>query len=550
MSPPGRRRSRTVVTRRSVLLSRLHLHSSTALAVSALASTLGLGGCTLLVNREGSQCVVDNDCTRFSASAICVRGGCQLRSEPLQPPDGGVAGGDARMGPPGCFSGTPASDVDFYNRCTSSEYQVFDNCARLGLCGAVAYDPHALIPPPAVTGGPSTTAPVVLPDVGCYDATTRPRVVFMQGSTNFTGFIQAMAPVLAQRGYTIVWQPTSSCAGAAAGGFEADPGKNEMKNPTTTAQSFASFYDASGNATPCALGNSPSSPEPGVAERTDLGESDVFAASCGSDSTWIPGSAEFPNVGHYLGPIQPLVFATPPASTQRAISAEAAHMIFGMGSNGGVTAPWVSPSFMWIRSPTTGTNNIISRGIDVPSTEWWGVDKKSAPAMHDALLTVSASDAEKTIGTLSSDAAKDGIHPLFFQAKGQLAGFLPDASPSAHDKQNVRDGHYAFWGPIHLYTQVAGGQPSPTAAAFILAFSTPNKTLIDASIAGGTVPLCAMSVARDTEMGPLRTFEPDFSCDCYYESKVRGGTECKPCAGPADCSGPTPACNLGFCESR
>src|SRR5205814_197529 len=140
------------------------------------------------------------------------------------------------------------------------------------------------------------------------------------------------------------------------------------------------------------------------------------------------------------------------------------------------------------RSSTTGTNNIISRGIDVPPTQWWGVDKKTAPAMHDALLTVSASEAEKTIGTLSSDAARDGIHTLYFQAKGQLAGFLPDSSAAAHDKQNVRDGHYAFWGPIHLYTRVSGGQPSSAAAAFILPFSTPNQALLDASIAGGTVP--------------------------------------------------------------
>jgi hypothetical protein len=525
-------------------------HFSRFLGASLLVSAVGLGGCTLLVNREGSQCTSNDDCTKFAAGAICVSGGCQLPAAPRSSMDGGVEKTDTPMGPPGCFAGTPASDQDFYNRCTTSEYQAFDNCARLGLCGAIAYDPHTLVAPPPLVAGPPSTTPVILPEVGCYDATARPRVVFMQGSTNFTSFIQAMAPIVSQRGYTIVWQPTSSCAGAGAGGFDSTPGKSEMKNPTTTAQSFASFYDAHGVATACALGNSPGTPEAGVGELTDIGESDVFAASCGSSQNWVPGSADFPNVGHYLGPIQPLVFATPPASTQRVISAEAAHMVFGMGGGDGLTAPWTNPAFMWIRSATTGTNNIISRGIDVPSTQWWGVDKKSAPAMHDALLTVSASDAEKTIGTLSSDAAKDGIHTLFFQARGQLAGFLPDSSAAAHDKQNVRDGHYAFWGPIHLYTQVSGGQPSPTAAAFVLAFSTPNKTLIDASIAGGTVPLCAMTVARDTEMGPLRKFEPDFLCSCYYESKVRGGTDCKPCAGPADCASPTPACNLGFCETH
>ncbi len=518
---------------------------STFLRRSVLVSALGLSGCTLLVNREGSQCSSDGQCKRFSASAICVAGGCQL-------PDAGDGdtADEGGMGPAGCFRGVPSTDVDFYNRCTTSQYQPFDNCARAGLCAGTTYDPLALVTPPPATVTATMPTPVTPPTVGCFDAATRPHVVFMQGSTNFTAFIQAMAPVVLQRGYTIVWQPTSSCVGAGAGGFDTAAGKDEMKNPTTTAQSFAAFYDAQGNATPCALGNTPGTPYPGVGEVTDIGESDVFAASCGSNTNWVPGSTDFPNVGHYLGPIQPMVFATPPASTQRAISAEVAHVIFGMGSNNGVSTPWIDPNFMWIRSSTTGTNNIISRGIDVPPTQWWGVDKKSAPAMHDALLTVSASDAEKTIGTLSSDAARDGIHTLYFQAKGQLAGFLPDSSAAAHDKQNVRDGHYAFWGPIHLYTRVSGGQPSQAAAAFILPFSTPNQALLDASIAGGTVPLCAMSVARDTEMGPLRQFDPDFFCGCYYESKVRGGTNCKPCSGPADCLSATPACNLGFCEVR
>jgi hypothetical protein len=522
-----------------------HAFTTSLLALGLAAAG---AGCTLMVNRSATQCTTSDDCAPFIAGGVCVRGACESPTGT----EGIDAGTDASgvLGPPGCFTGTPATDVQFYNRCTNADHLAFDNCARLGLCNGATYDPTSLIAPPAVDAGAATTTPATLPTVGCYDAPARPKVIFMQGSTNFTGFIQAMAPIVAQRGYTIVWQPTSSCAGAGAGGFDSGAGKNEMKNPTTTAQTPASFYDAQGNATPCALGNSPGSPDPGVGEITDVGESDVFAASCGANTTWVPGSGDFTNVGHYLGPIQPMVFATPPASTQKVISAEAAHMVFGMGSNAGAAMPWIDPTFMWIRSPTTGTNNIISRGIDVPPTKWWGVDKKTAPAMHDALLTVSAAEAEKTIGTLSSDSAKDGIHTLFFQAKGQLAGFLPDSSASARDKQNVRDGHYPFWGPIHLYTKVAGGQPSPAASAFILPFSTPNQALIDASIAGGTVPICAMAVTRDTEMGSIKAFNPDALCHCYYESKVRGGTDCKVCSGPADCSPAAPACNLGYCELR
>jgi hypothetical protein len=458
---------------------------------------------------------------------------------------------DVMVGPPGCFQGTPSTDTEFFNRCTTAQYKAFDNCNKLALCdGGV---PPLVDPPDASAASTDSGAPTP-PAVGCYDATTRNKLIFMQGSTNFPPFIKAMAPLVAMNGYVIVWQPTNSCTGAGAGGFDTTPGKNLMKNPTLSTQTFAAFYDATGNATPCLLGNSPTSPD-GKAEITDIGQSDVFGEVCplpAGQSPWVPGTAAYPDVGHYLGPVQSMMFVTPPQSTQRAISAEAARMVFGMGGNNGITVPWTDPAHMLIRSPSTGTNNILSRAIDVPNNRWWGVDTKTASAMQTAILTASTTDAERTIGTLSIDYAdkvKDSLHILFFQAKGQLAGFLPDSSPLSHDKQNVRDGHYAPWGPIHLYSKLVGGQASAQAAAFIQPFTVPNQALIDATIAGGAVPVCAMHVQRNQEMGPLQAFSPMFQCNCYYDFKVSGENQCKPCSGPAVCPPERPACNLGYCEA-
>jgi hypothetical protein len=453
-------------------------------------------------------------------------------------------------GPPGCVSGTPSTDADFFNQCTNSQFMRFDNCARLGLCNG---EIPPLLDPVAGAGAPPAGPPPALPAVGCYDASLRSKPVFMQGSTNFTPFIQSMAPLIAKNGYVIVWQSTSSCLGAGAGGFDARAGKNLMTNPTSSRQSNAAFYDQSGVATPCLLGNSPSSPD-GVSEITDIGESDVFAQGCPlptGQPDWVPGAAAYLDLGHYLGPIQAMVFVTPPLSSQRAISAEAARMTFGLGGAAGVASPWVDPARMYIRGPTTGTNNILSRAIDVANDKWWGIDTLTAAAMQTAILSTSTSDAEATIGTLSIDYAdklKDSLHVLYFQAKGQLVGFLPDSSPNSFDKQNVRDGHYSPWGPIHLYTRLVGGQPSAESAAFIVPFTIPNQALIDATIAGGDVPLCAMHVTRDQEMGPIKTFQPTFSCDCYYDFKVSNGNQCQKCTGAADCPATTPACNLGYCE--
>ena len=460
-------------------------------------------------------------------------------------------GGTGGLGPPGCTVTTPSADTDFFNRCTSSQYAPFDNCARLGLCRGEI--PPLVDPVGAGPGTPPSGGTLTPPAVGCYDATSRNKLIFIQGSTNFTPFIQAMASLVAKNGYAMVWQSTSSCLGAGAGGFDTRAGKTWMVNPTSTTQSYAAFFDDSGIATPCLLGNSPSSPD-GASEVTDIGESDVFAEDCplpSGQSEWVPGSAAYPQVGHYLGPIQAMVFVVPPQSSQRVISAEAARMVFGMGGAQGVSKPWVDPSRMLMRGPTTGTNNILSRAIDVPNDKWWGVDTQTAAAMQTAILSTSASDAEATIGTLSIDYAdklRDSLHILSFQAKGQLAGFLPDSTSNSFDKNNVRDGHYSPWGPIHLYTQLSAGQVTAEAAAFIVPFTIPNQALIDATIAGGTVPVCAMHVSRDQEMGPLKTFKPTFACDCYYDFKVSNGNQCQKCGGPADCPAAQPACNLGYCE--
>jgi hypothetical protein len=499
--------------------------------------------CSAIVDTSTTQCRTDADCARLGYGTCSSEGVCG---------GSGGSGPDTPLGPTGCFRGPmPSNDLDFLNQCTRAQYVKFDNCMRLGLCGDVTL-PTADPPPPPMA--PPDTGMLTPPSVGCYDAQERNKIIFMQGSTNFTPFIQAMAPLVARNGYVIVWQPTSSCAGAASL-FDATAGKNMMRNPTMLAQTYASFYDAKGVGTPCLLGNSPASPD-GTSEVTDIGESDVFASSCplpAGQMPWIPAAGAYGEVAHYLGPIQAMVFVAPPSSTQRVISAEAARMVFGMGggSSGNAAAPWTDPAFMYIRSSTTGTNNILSRAIDISPNKWWGIDKKTAPAMQAAVLTASAETSEKTIGTLSIDFAdrvKDSLHILSFQAKGQLAGFLPDSRTSSHDKQNVRDGHYSPWGPIHLYTKLVGGQLTAQATAFILPFNVPNQALVDATIAGGSVPVCAMRVTRDQEMGPLRAFSPTFQCHCYYELKVNGGNDCTPCTGAASCSADKPACNLGFCE--
>jgi hypothetical protein len=65
----------------------------------------------------------------------------------------------------------------------------------------------------------------------------------------------------------------------------------------------------------------------------------------------------------------------------------------------------------------------------------------------------------------------------------------------------------------------------------------------------GIVPLCAMTVTRSIEGGPLSLFAPSDPCGCYYESKV--GTvpaSCTTCTSTASCTGGT-TCRHGYCEA-
>jgi hypothetical protein len=102
-----------------------------ALALAAMAALVaGATGCSLAIHDAADQCSVDADCNDFDSSAVCRQGVC-------------VASG---LGPPGCFAGTPTNDGQFRKQCTTAQCVSFDNCARLGLCGAPANLPPLKAP--------------------------------------------------------------------------------------------------------------------------------------------------------------------------------------------------------------------------------------------------------------------------------------------------------------------------------------------------------------------------------------------------------------------
>jgi hypothetical protein len=378
----------------------------------------------------------------------------------------------------------------------------------------------------------------------CVDPTSgRAQVVVLTGSSNFPPLLSKLAPLIVASGYTPVYQVTSSCAGVAAvlgdnhAIVDPAPGKSGK-----TAQ----YYRSDGTSVPCSLG-------PGGAT-VDVGESDIFASTCSGFSEPAGGVVE------YLGPIQAMLFVTPGASRQKAISAEAARMVFGMGGADGATSPWTDPALYFVRNQTTGTQQMIAKAIGVPAGAFWGVDRGTAAAVDSDLRVISDPTlADEAIGIISADyydADRANLNALAFRAAGQGCAYMPDSTAFTRDKQNVRDGHYPIWGPIHFFAAVAGGVPvSPGAAAFVSIVSVPNvvQPLLDAFIGSSLVPACAMRVTRTSELGPTSAYAPPFGCGCYFEASVEGSppVECTRCKTANDCLTPArPACNLGFCETR
>jgi ABC-type phosphate transport system substrate-binding protein len=400
----------------------------------------------------------------------------------------------------------------------------------------------------AVTAlAPAASAQTNPPTITCYDAAARPNPVYVAGSTALRPFLAVVAQILAadSPAYTVVYQSQGSCTGVTAI-QDPDPTKHVMKDiPAAGGKpaNYAIIFKPDLSVQECSL-------DP-AGNTVDVGVSDVFATSCG-----VAGPPANVTINDYFGPIQPMVFVVPSASTQRSISAEAAYLAFGLGGNGGAAAPWTDPTYFFVRNASSGTQQMISRAINVPAAKWWGVDRGSATNVRQQLKTLlDPGSAEKAIGIVSTDIAdaeRNNLRTLAFKGYGQRCGYLPDSTPTAKDKINVRDGHYPIWGPVHLLAKTTNGLPSPAAGALVTRFASfrLDKALLDAVITVGLVPACAMKVHRTEEMGTLTSYEPEFQCGCYYDSLANGASTCKACKGTADCPADRPACNFGYCEKK
>lgn len=364
---------------------------------------------------------------------------------------------------------------------------------------------------------------------------TNPVVVV--GSSAAKPLLAEIAKVLASQAnpVTVVYSGQGSCTGV-----DAVLNGNAAHGAGTSA---LSFWDTAGAEQKCDTGAA------GIP--ADIGISDVFATTCFK----LPGGLPS-NVADFLGPVQTMTFVVPRASAERSISAEAAYYVWGFGSGSGVD-PWTDESLLFRRDESSGTQRMLATAIGVDADRWRGTATSTSGDLVSKLTT--AGTASRALGILATDVAQENrsrLRILAYQHRRQTCGYLPDRDETSNEKINVRDGHYAVWGPLHMLTRIgANGFPLNRAAADVIDYMAGTKTaaaldLILLEAQRHVIPQCAMRVARTEEMGPLTRATPASPCGCYYEKVANGSTRCTACTGPGDCPATAPVCSYGYCEAR
>jgi hypothetical protein len=416
-----------------------------------------------------------------------------------------------------------------------------------------------------IASGLFATTSLLAASAHATDCTTLTNPVYVIGSTAIGPVVAKISAYLAVQNpsVTVVYGPTGSCVGV-------DSAINGTPITTPAGKmNFFQYYDSTGTAQTCDVypsdgGNSP--------VNAAIALSDVYATSC-PGVTLPPNGLPSLGINESFGPVQAMTIAVPFNSDENSISGEAAYFVFGFGNNSQV-APWTLASHMYQRGPTSGTQAMISVAIRVPSNLWYGNTPAGTAGMIAALTMANANNDGQAIGILGAAdidplrrAGAPAVKELAYRHFGQNCGYLPDSAVGFYDKLNVRNGHYAIWGPLHILALPVSGSPlvaNQQTVVKLLAGATQAGTLdvIASEAQAGLVPQCAMHVTRSGEVGPMTPAGPTTSpCGCYFEyaaspSHALTTSTCTPCTSVAQCSAPGAQCpqftvngtTLGWCE--
>ena len=338
----------------------------------------------------------------------------------------------------GCYRCEPTTNEELLNACTTSQFEAFDNTERIDGYSEATPKPALPVqgptPPPfgeTTTTEPDPNAP---PAPACaLDGVANPIMVL--GATGFP--METIAKAMGASA-TVFYLEKSSCDGVAAMVL----GQKMIGEVVV--------YDATGAKNRCILQEE---------HPADITLSALFPASCANQSGLAEPVVLPSQVDDLVGPINPVMFASPATSKERAISAEAAYRVYGMGHLSGVT-PWDDETLIFRRRPGSGNQLTVAASLGLPIDALRGRDSNGSSNMLKALYESAA--PQKTIGISSAeivDVNRDVMKTLAYRHYEQPVAFYPDSDAATLDRRNVRDGHYFLWMPLHVLTRTRGGDP-------------------------------------------------------------------------------------------
>ncbi len=377
-----------------------------------------------------------------------------------------------------------------------------------------------------------------------------PNPVYLDGSSAFEPTVAAFAIKLAAQStpMTIVYLKPGSCAGVN------DIAANKDILGTAT------YYTMTGTTL-----NKPTCTLPTSGQKADIGVSDVFYGSCGAAAP----ATQPATLKDFPGPVQAMEFVVAKTNTGTAyLTAAEGNVLYGCGATAGVST-FTQANGIFCRDGNSGTQIIISDNVGLAPTTPGPpicVTETGSGAVASGIQNYTTPAA--AVGFLGADvydADRAFLGALAFQAVGQTKAFYADSTPSAVDRQNVRDGHYTMWGYEHMFAYVnSSGVPTSANAAKVINLITGAAT--DANVGdyvqlegkAGTIPLCAMSVQKLNDSPGYLSPAPAPTCTCAYVKAASGAApaSCVACGGGSDggadaaaggCTGGK-TCQHGFCE--
>jgi hypothetical protein len=432
----------------------------------------------------------------------------------------------------GCYKCTPQTNEQLLTACTTSRFEAFPNETRI--YGFSASNPQPAIPsdlgptPAPYEGGTATTDPTD-PAPPC-PITTKPNPVFVLGATGFP--LETIAKAMGDTA-TIFYAEKSSCEGVAS---------MVLDEPKVSGDIV--YFDSDGTKNRCNLATPRSA---------EVSLSALFAQTCAKQANLAEPVILPLDVDEYMGPVNPVMFATAATSKERAISAEAAYRVYGMGDRSGVS-PWNDEEMIFRRRASSGNQQTVALTLGLDPNSLRGRDSNGSSNMLSAIRE--SANPNATIGISSAeiiDPNRDVLKTLAYRHFEQPVAFFPDSEQGSFDRQNVRDGHYYMWIPLHILSRSTAPERVRN-LVYVLAnrklAPVPSVDLFGALKRIGNVPQCAMHVTRSKEGAELTPYEPTVTCDCAYDAASPGVSrpDCMACKSAADCPSSKPTCSFGYCE--